>query len=186
MEQQAIDTSLLQDEETGSIFMIYCHTPGGIGLWNSVPGVGFDIKGRKKLYDHEGKLFLLETDGRVLDGRVLDEDGQETDYSVDEDGEVFKGKERKGNIYLKQGIDLNESLLEERTSFLHIIQSDNDGLTWSKPRELNLMVKEEWMRFIGSGPGFGIQIKHGDKKGRLIFPIYFSNETDCLFLCLYL
>ena len=28
----AIDTSLLQDEETGTIFMIYCHSPGGIGL----------------------------------------------------------------------------------------------------------------------------------------------------------
>ena len=39
------------------------------------------------------------------------------------------------------------------------------------------MVKEEWMRFIGSGPGCGIQLKHGDKAGRLVFPIYFSNEA---------
>lgn len=171
----AIDTSLLQDEETGSIFMIYCHTPGGIGLLNSVSGVGFDTEGRRRLYDRDGNLFLLETDGRVID-----EKGQETGFTVNEAGYVFKGQETKGNIYFKQGIDPNESLLEERTSFLQMIQSDDDGLTWSKPRELNLAIKEEWMRFIGSGPGCGIQLKYGDKKGRLVFPIYFSNQAGCL------
>lgn len=171
----AIDTALLQDKETGSIFMIYCHTPGGIGLRNSDSGIGFDEEGRRKLYDRDGHLFLLETDGRVVDDK-----GSKTDYSVDEEGYVFKGQETMGNMYFKQGIDPNESLLEARTSFLHIIQSDDDGLTWSKPRELNLMVKEEWMRFIGSGPGCGIQLQYGLKKGRLVFPIYFSNEAGCL------
>ena len=43
----------------------------------------------------------------------------------------------RGNIYFKKGIDPNESLLEARTCFLQIIQSEDDGLTWSKPRELN-------------------------------------------------
>jgi sialidase-1 len=42
------------------------------------------------------------------------------------------------------------------------------------------MVKEEWMRFIGAGPGRGIQLKHGEKAGRLVFPIYFSNEAGHL------
>ena len=168
----AIDSSLLQDEETGTIFMLYMHTPGGIGLWASEPGVGFDAEGNRKLFDGEGNVFLL-----LADGKVTDSDGNETDYTVDKEGYVFKGGIAQGNIFYKKGIDPNESLLEARTSFAQIIQSEDDGLTWSKPRELNPLVKEEWMRFIGSGPGCGIQLKHGEKAGRLAFPIYFSNIT---------
>ncbi len=168
----AIDSALLQDEETGTIFMLYMHTPGGIGLWASEPGVGFDAEGNRKLFDGAGNVFLL-----LEDGKVTDSDGNETDYTVDKEGYVFKGGIAQGNIFYKKGIDPNESLLEARTSFAQIIQSEDDGLTWSKPRELNPLVKEEWMRFIGSGPGCGIQLKHGEKAGRLAFPIYFSNIT---------
>lgn len=168
----AIDSSLLQDEETGTLFMLYMHTPGGIGLWASEAGVGFDSKGNRKLFDSAGNTYLLSEDGKVIDF-----EGNATDYTVDKEGYVFKGDEAQGNIYYKKGIDPNESLLEARTSFLQVIKSDDDGLTWSEPRELNPLVKEEWMCFIGSGPGCGIQLKHGEKAGRLAFPIYFSNKT---------
>ncbi|MFB9327795.1 exo-alpha-sialidase [Paenibacillus aurantiacus] len=168
----AIDTSLLQDQTTGNIFMIYCHTPGGIGLWNSNAGRGFDTDGRRLLYDREGSEYALETDGTVTNG-----EGLITDYKVDPQGNVFKQDRPQGNIYFKQGTDADESLLEARTSFLQIIQSEDDGVTWSTPRDLNPMVKEEWMRFIGSGPGCGIQLMHGKHAGRLLFPIYFSNEA---------
>ncbi|MCU6711875.1 glycoside hydrolase [Paenibacillus sp. J5C_2022] len=171
----AIDTALLQDDHTGTVFMLYSHTPGGIGLRASEPGIGFDAQGRRKLYDGEGELYVLEESGAVADVQ-----GHATDYKVDAEGYVFKSGEPRGNMYYKKGIDPRESLLEARTSFLQIIQSDDDGLTWSKPRELNPMVKEEWMRFIGSGPGCGIQLRHGDHAGRLIFPIYFSNEAGHL------
>jgi sialidase-1 len=171
----AIDTSLVQDEETGTIFMIYCHSPGGIGLWKSEPGIGFDTEGRRKLYDHEGNVYYISESGKVYDT-----ENHVTGYTVDENGYVFNDSQAQGNIYFKKGIDPNESLLEARTCFLQIIQSEDDGLTWSKPRELNVSVKEEWMRFIGSGPGCGIQLKHGEKKGRLVFPIYFSNEAGHL------
>jgi len=168
----AIDTSLVEDKETGTIFMLYMHTPGGIGLWASEPGIGFDSDGRRKLYDQAGNVYLLAEDGKVYDF-----ENNETAYTVDTEGYVFKDGQAQGNMYFKKGIDPNESLLEARTSFLQIIQSGDDGLTWSEPKELNLMVKEEWMRFIGSGPGCGIQLKHGEKAGRLVFPIYFSNEA---------
>ncbi|MFD0961332.1 sialidase family protein [Paenibacillus chungangensis] len=171
----AIDTALLQDSHTGTIFMLYSHTPGGIGLRASEPGIGFDAQGRRALYDEEGNVYFLEQNGEVVDSQ-----GQATDYKVDTEGYVFKCGEPRGNMYYKKGIDPRESLLEARTSFLQIIQSDDDGLTWSKPKELNGMVKEEWMRFIGSGPGCGIQLKHGNHAGRLLFPIYFSNEAGHL------
>lgn len=174
----AIDTAILEDEETGTLMMIFSHTPGGIGLHASDTGVGFDPAGRRKLYDLEGRMFFL-----AEDGSVLDTEGKTTAYRVDEQGYVFLDSEARGNIYYKKGIDPQESLLEARTSFLQIIRSNDDGVTWSKPEELNPMVKEEWMRFIGSGPGRGIQIKNGEKTGRLLFPIYFSNEGRHLSCC---
>lgn len=166
----AIDTALLEDEVNGTIYMLYMHTPGGIGLWASEAGIGFSEDGRRKLFDQEGNTYLLSKSGEVKDA-----EGKFVNYTVDDEGYVFEAGEPRGNIYYKKGIDPNESLLEARTSFLQIIQSEDDGLTWSAPKELNIMVKEEWMRFIGSGPGCGIQLKHGEKAGRLVFPIYYSN-----------
>lgn len=168
----AIDTSLLQDEETGTIWMMFSHTPGGIGLWSSEHSIGFDEAGRRLLLDAEGNTFKLQDDGRVMDA-----DGAATEYTVNGEGGVSFAGEPRGNIYLKRGIDPRESLLEARTSFLQLIRSDDDGLTWSKPIELNLQVKATWMGFIGTGPGRGLQLKHGRYRGRLIFPVYYTNAA---------
>jgi len=65
---------------------------------------------------------------------------------------------------------------EARTSFLTLHYSDNDGLTWSDPIWLDTQVKAPWMKFIGAGPGNGIQLRHGPRAGRLVYPIYFTNE----------
>lgn len=167
----AIDTAIIQDEETETIWLLVCHTPGGIGLWNSDIGIGFDQDGNRVLYDKDKNAYTLTTSGEVYNAN-----GEKTAYTVDELGNVFDSGEEKGNIYFKEGVDPNESLLEARTSFLQVIKSNDDGETWSDPIELNTQVKEEWMAFIGAGPGRGIQLKHGEKKGRIAFPIYFSNK----------
>jgi sialidase-1 len=167
----AIDTSLLQDEQTNTIWMLLSHTPGGIGLWSCEAGTGFDPQGKRLLYDVENNAYVLHANGKVYDSFE-----NETGYTVDETGNVWKKGIQKGNIYLKKGIDPNQSLLEARTSFLQIIKSEDDGQTWSKPIELNTQVKEPWMQFIGTGPGRGIQLKNGVHNGRLVFPIYFSNQ----------
>lgn len=172
----ALDTSLLQDEETGTIFMLFCHSPGGVGLRFTDKGVGFTEDGKRKLYDQAGQEYYVETDQNVYTMN-----GEKTSFRLDEEGYVFEGEEARGNIYFKKGIDPNESLLEARTCFIQIIKSDDDGATWSDPIELNPMVKEEWMKFIGPGPGRGIQMKaEGKFKGRLVFPTYFSNEDGHL------
>ena len=162
----ACDPAMLQDKETGTIWMIFNHTPAGIGLWNSRPGVGFDKDGYRLLFDPEGNEYTLRENGKVFDSN-----GQETDYLVDEAGDVTKANSVIGNIYLKEG-----PLLEARTSFLQAVKSDDDGLTWSKPIDLNFQVKEEWMGFIGAGPGLGIQLTRGKYAGRLVFPIYYNNR----------
>lgn len=164
----AIDPAMLEDKETGTIWMIYCHTPGGIGLWNSSPGTGFDSNGYRLLYDESGNSYTLREEGEVFDAS-----GKKTDMVVDRGGNVYIGNDKIGNIYLDRG-----PLLEARTSFLQAIYSKDDGLSWSEAIELNPQVKEPWMRFIGAGPGIGIQLTSPRYKGRIVFPIYYSNNPD--------
>lgn len=45
------------------------------------------------------------------------------------------------------------------------------------------MVKEHRMGFIGAGPGVGIQIKNGEYAGRLVFPVYYTNEYGYMSCC---
>lgn len=165
-----IDSSLLQDEETGTIWLLFSHTPGGVGLWNSGPGIGFDEKGRRNLHDSEMKRYVLEADGTVLT-----REGEPTDYTVNEKGFSSKKGIESGHIYEIFDEMKADHLFEQNTCYLQIVKSEDDGATWSQPIELNPQVKAEWMQFLGTGPGVGIQLKHGEHAGRLVFPIYYSN-----------
>ena len=51
----------------------------------------------------------------------------------------------------------------------YTIHSDDDGLTWSEPREITHMVKADTLTQV-FGSGEGIQLKSGPHKGRLIVP----------------
>lgn len=63
------------------------------------------------------------------------------------------------------------------TSYLCTITSDDGGQTWSPLRHLNYDTKEEWMTFLGTGPGTGIQLRRGPHKGRLVIPVYLSSQA---------
>ncbi|MHC5269929.1 sialidase family protein [Enterococcus sp. LJL98] len=169
----AIDCSLLQDQATERIWLLYSHSPGGVGAFSSWVGRGFDEQGRRILYNRHYYPYLLAKDGRVY---TKDEEAL-TDYRVDQTGRVFKGAVALGTIYEKFDELKEQQLYEAPTSYLQIIYSDDEGSTWSKPIDLNLQVKEEWMSFIGTGPGIGIQLQKGAHQGRLVFPIYFMNAS---------
>lgn len=49
--------------------------------------------------------------------------------------------------------------------------SDDDGLTWSAPREITKQVRPSERISIGS-PGIGIQLTMGEYKGRIVMPVY--------------
>ena len=52
-----------------------------------------------------------------------------------------------------------------------LIWSDNDGATWSPPRDVTCSTKRPTgATTIASGPGIGIQLAHGPHAGRIIFP----------------
>jgi sialidase-1 len=70
--------------------------------------------------------------------------------------------------------DDHESAIIARTSKdtrrVFVLQSDDDGLTWSKPREITATTKKTDWTWYATGPGGGIQIEHGPNKGRLVIP----------------
>ncbi|SIO62557.1 sialidase-1 [Singulisphaera sp. GP187] len=54
----------------------------------------------------------------------------------------------------------------------HLIMSNDDSLTWSKPRDVTGLTKRAvGVTTIASGPGLGIQLRHGPHAGRLLFPM---------------
>jgi sialidase-1 len=69
-----------------------------------------------------------------------------------------------------------------------ITWSDDDGRTWTKARDITTSVKNpawDWPesintefgeRVIWTGPGIGIQLKHGPKAGRLIIPCHMRRK----------
>ncbi len=56
-----------------------------------------------------------------------------------------------------------------------ICSSEDDGLTWSKPKEITAFVKRPEWRWYATGPGVGIQLQQGQWKGRLLIP---CDHTD--------
>src|SRR5699024_2133322 len=64
-----------------------------------------------------------------------------------------------------------------KSSYLELYHSDDEGETWSDPIDINAETKEEYMSFLGTGPGNGIQITTGEHEGRIVFPVYFFNDS---------
>lgn len=51
-----------------------------------------------------------------------------------------------------------------------ILKSENDGKSWSAPRNITDSVKDTNWNWYATGPGIGIQIQQGRHKGRLVVP----------------
>ncbi|MGW1716172.1 exo-alpha-sialidase [Streptomyces sp. NPDC002156] len=58
----------------------------------------------------------------------------------------------------------------------HLQYSDDDGLTWSEPRDLSAeIMPPEWNSWYATGPVHGIQLTRGAHAGRLVFGV--NTET---------
>ncbi|MEU9467290.1 sialidase family protein [Streptomyces avermitilis] len=58
----------------------------------------------------------------------------------------------------------------------HLQYSDDDGLTWSRPRDLSdEILPPEWNSWYATGPVHGIQLTRGRHAGRLVFGV--NTET---------
>ncbi|MDY5157257.1 sialidase family protein [Actinotignum timonense] len=175
-----IDSCVVQDKNTGRLIVLIDHFPGGMGQPNAEAGIGLDKDGNFILHDGNGASFTW-----LPDGSVIDAEGQAAPYRISPRGNVTvlrDGAETPGgNVFLADGEDLHQTLLTKRTCYLQMIYSDDDGATWSAPRNLSHEVKEEWMSFCGTSPGNGIQLEGKKHRGRLVMPIYFNGVHTTYF-----
>ena len=183
-----IDSCTVYDEDTGTVHLLIDHFPGAIGQPNNVHGVGQDSEGRLILTDTSaGGASDTESSPATYvlnaDGSVVTEDGKVTEFSVDKEGWITRAGQPAGNIYLADGEDPNQTLLTLRTSYIVHVTSDDEGETWSAPELINHQVKEEWMAFLGTSPGTGVQLHHGARAGRLVIPVYYSGDNPKHFSC---
>ena len=54
------------------------------------------------------------------------------------------------------------------TRRVFVMSSEDDGLTWADPLEITEDIKKPEWTWYATGPGSGIQIRHGEHKGRLM------------------
>ena len=166
-----IDTALTQDEETGRIFLLVTTFPENYGFWQAQAGSGYtEVDGVKyrSLYDASGNLYTIRESGNVYDS-----EGNITNYNVN----VHSMELTKDGVVAGNVMTASCELKVYGTSYLSLIYSDDDGETWSEPIDINSDIKADWMKFLGTGPGAGIQIKNGQYAGRIVFPVYYTNEA---------
>lgn len=77
------------------------------------------------------------------------------------------------NLATDHGKDLHAGT-SVGTRRVYQTHSDDDGLSWSKPKEITSAVKDPSWWWYATGPGIGIQLQKGSRKGRLVIP---ANHT---------
>ncbi len=91
-----------------------------------------------------------------------------------------------GNIWLfgtwNLGADHESKILDGKSEFPripHVLKSDDDGKTWSRPEPMSHLRKDDWA-WYATGPCNAIQLTRGPCKGRLVVPANHSvrNEGD--------
>jgi sialidase-1 len=82
-----------------------------------------------------------------------------------------------GTIWLlltwNRGDDEESRIIARRskdTRRVFVSRSDDDGRTWSPPREITADVKKSDWTWYATGPGAGIQVEHGPHRGRVVIP----------------
>ena len=183
-----IDMTLTQDPETKRIFAIYDMFPEGKGIF------GMSSQKEEAYKEIDGKTYqILYREGEQgaytirENGTVYTPDGKATEYRVVVDpvkpaysdkGDLYKGDQLLGNIYFTT--NKTSPFRIAKDSYLWMSYSDDDGKTWSAPQDITPMVKADWMKFLGVGPGVGITLRTGPHKGRIVVPVYTTNRTNHL------
>ena len=183
-----IDMVLVQDPETKRIFSVYDMFPEGKAVF------GMPAK-PEKAYERVGDetyqiLYKTGEKGHYTireNGEVYNSKNQKTDYHVvvnpkqrgySDKGDLYKGKDLIGNVYFAQST--KNPFRVANTSYLWMSYSDDDGKTWSAPKDITPGIRQDWMKFLGTGPGTGIVLRTGEHKGRILVPAYTTNSVSHL------
>lgn len=197
----SIDPTLMVDS-SGKVYLLVDVFPESQGGVQSKNGSGYEKINNHyylNLYDFQNNKYTVRENGIVYNSQ-----GIATDMYVDQGdfdtafstrGNLYKlGQKNQentllGNIYLRSGRNASgitkkgsntAPLCTYMTGFLWLFTSEDQGKTWSTPKDLTPQVKEDWMGFLGTGAAAGTEIdvthEDGSKTKRLVFPIYYTNQ----------
>ena len=183
-----IDMVLVQDPETKRIFSIYDMFPEGEAVFAMPDKLE---KAYEKIGDKSYQILYKSGEKGYYtireNGEVYNSQNQKTEYHVVVDpknpgysdkGDMYKGKDLIGNVYFSQST--KNPFRVANTSYLWMSYSDNDGKTWSAPTDITPGIRQDWMKFLGTGPGTGIVLHTGPHQGRILVPVYTTNNVSHL------
>ena len=78
------------------------------------------------------------------------------------------GKDHENDLIRRTAID---------TRRIFLLHSDDDGRTWSAPREITRETKQNDWGWVATGPGHGIQLQNGPHRNRLVVPANHTTAT---------
>ena len=183
-----IDQVLVQDPTTKRIFSIYDMFPEGRGIfgmsehketmYQTIDGKTYQVlyrEGEQGLYTIREQGYVYAPDGTKTDYRVV-VDPVKPKY--EDKGDIYQGENLLGNVYFTS--NKTSPFRVAKDNYLWLSYSDDDGKTWSAPRDITPMVKPDWMKFLGVGPGTGTVLRTGPHAGRLLVPTYSTNFASHL------
>lgn len=134
------------------------------------------------IYDRDSNFFYVLDDGRVLDRRK-----QPTAYTVKPLGELYKGDEYIGNIYLNGSKGRPDAenqtthgapLKAPKRSYIMMFRSTDGGETWSAPRDITpFILSEKDSPYLVTASGAAMTTD----SGRLIFTLKTEKENICIY-----
>ena len=78
--------------------------------------------------------------------------------------------------------DTGEAQIKDRkargTRTVWVSRSEDNGKTWTTPADITASAKDPTWGWYATGPGVGIQIRHGPHRGRLVIPCDHSFEGE--------
>lgn len=121
-------------------------------------------EGRKTSKQDHGDVDLVlkrSTDGGKTWSRqqLIHEEGGEAKITIGNPCPVVDAE--TGTIWLPLTRDNDRVLM---------LSSTDDGVTWSKPRDITSSTKQDNWTWYATGPGNGIQLTSGKHRGRLVIP----------------
>lgn len=168
-----IDMALAESKKHSKLYMLVDAFKSGGNFWaceakdayKNIEGIHY-----LKIFDQDKNEFYIKENGEVYD-----QENQKTDLRVklcdtmpfSELYNIYQNKRLLGNIFKD-----NCPYQVQQTSYLWALTSTDYGRTWQCPVDISSQVAEPGMKFLGTGPGVGIELANG----RILFPIYYSIE----------